>query len=113
MAYSGYIWLATVAGFIGLVQAQCDPLTTSNCAPIPGLNSEGYFIDFTEQRSQSTPDQWILANYENVAFGNQGAEFTFNKRFDGKLSRFFKACVGFDWRMVSFLIVLASPRFRC
>ncbi|KAI9705265.1 MAG: hypothetical protein M1820_005263 [Bogoriella megaspora] len=60
----------------------CDPVTSNvgACKPNTGLNTANYHIDFTQQKS--LPDQWTLANYENVSFGPHGAEFTFNKRYD-------------------------------
>lgn len=39
-----------------------------------------YFVDFTKTTSQ--PTDWQLANYANVKYATNGAEFTFAKRYD-------------------------------
>lgn len=39
-----------------------------------------YFIDFTKTTSQ--PTEWQLANYANVKYAANGAEFTYAKRYD-------------------------------
>lgn len=37
-------------------------------------------MDFTKQTA--VPANWTVSNYATVGFGAQGAEFTFNKRWD-------------------------------
>lgn len=49
------------------------------CPPVLGFQSD-YFIDFTS--TSSIPADWIIADYENVTLGPNGAAFTFAKRYD-------------------------------
>lgn len=60
----------------------CNPLknATGACPPNRGLPTSTYSVDFTKQTS--VPDDWTVSNYATVNFGSQGAEFTFNKRWD-------------------------------
>ena len=55
-------------------------IVTEKCASDKGLAASSYAVDFT--KSESTPENWIVANYETVSYGPNGAEFTFNKRHD-------------------------------
>ncbi|KAI4268408.1 MAG: hypothetical protein L6R35_006768, partial [Caloplaca aegaea] len=61
------------------VTTPCNPLQVT-CPNDKGLATNTYFIDFTTVKSW--PSEWILADYSNVTFGPQGAEFTFAKRYD-------------------------------
>lgn len=60
----------------------CNPLfnATGACPPNPGLPTNKYEIDFT--KIKSIPDDWTISNYATINFGPDGAEFTFNKRYD-------------------------------
>ncbi|KAI4145259.1 MAG: hypothetical protein L6R39_003876 [Caloplaca ligustica] len=66
------------ASLFSLSNAQ---VTTSlTCPNDKGLSASTYAIDFSTVKSW--PSEWIVADYENVTFGPQGAEFTFAKRYD-------------------------------
>ncbi|KXT09278.1 hypothetical protein AC579_9924 [Pseudocercospora musae] len=60
----------------------CNPIknATGSCAPNPGLAHSSYTIDFTQQTD--IPDDWTISNYATINFGELGAEFTYNKRYD-------------------------------
>ncbi|KAK5063193.1 hypothetical protein LTR84_005270 [Exophiala bonariae] len=82
--------LAVLVTISHLVTADpCNPLLGS-CMPIPGLPSNSYSIDFTQQ-TETTGD-WILADHATVTYGApNGANFTFGKRKDApyKWTRFY------------------------
>ncbi|KAL8790060.1 MAG: hypothetical protein Q9213_000762 [Squamulea squamosa] len=61
------------------VTTECDP-TKVTCPNDQGLATDTYSIDFT--KTKTLPAEWQLANYANVGLGDQGAEFTFAKRYD-------------------------------
>ncbi|KAL8925823.1 MAG: hypothetical protein Q9208_003320 [Pyrenodesmia sp. 3 TL-2023] len=61
------------------VTTDCNPLHVT-CPNDKGLAASTYAIDFTTVKSW--PPEWTLADYSNVTFGPQGAEFTFAKRYD-------------------------------
>ncbi|KAL8732739.1 MAG: hypothetical protein Q9166_002519 [cf. Caloplaca sp. 2 TL-2023] len=61
------------------VTTECDP-TKVTCPNDQGLATDTYSIDFT--KTKILPTEWQLANYANVSLGDQGAEFTFAKRYD-------------------------------
>ncbi|KAI4179410.1 MAG: hypothetical protein LQ346_007206 [Caloplaca aetnensis] len=61
------------------VTTDCNPLQVT-CPNDKGLAASTYAIDFTTIKSW--PSEWTLADYSNVTFGPQGAEFTFAKRYD-------------------------------
>ncbi|KAI4253712.1 MAG: hypothetical protein L6R42_007474 [Xanthoria sp. 1 TBL-2021] len=61
------------------VTTECDP-TKVTCPNDQGLATDSYSIDFTT--TKTLPSEWQLANYANVGLGDQGAEFTFAKRYD-------------------------------
>ncbi|KAL8980890.1 MAG: hypothetical protein Q9177_005750 [Variospora cf. flavescens] len=61
------------------VTTPCNPLQVT-CPNDKGLATNTYSIDFTTVKSW--PSEWVLADYSNVTFGPQGAEFTFAKRYD-------------------------------
>ncbi|EXJ70614.1 murein transglycosylase [Cladophialophora psammophila CBS 110553] len=77
------IALAIFATFLrpvsGDSSSACNPLN-GPCPAIPGLATGEYFMDFTQQTT--TPSDWILADYANVGYGPNGANFTFAKRYD-------------------------------
>ena len=50
------------------------------CPNNQGLTADTYSIDFTT--TKTLPPEWQLANYSSVTLGDQGAEFTFAKRYD-------------------------------
>ncbi|GIZ46716.1 hypothetical protein CKM354_000983000 [Cercospora kikuchii] len=60
----------------------CNPIknATGTCAPNPGLPTTKYEIDFT--KVTSIPPEWTISNYATINFGPNGAEFTYNKRWD-------------------------------
>lgn len=61
------------------VAGQCNPLLGS-CAPIAGLLTGSYFVDFTQQTA--TPADWIQANYETVNYGGNRAKFSLAPKDD-------------------------------
>ncbi|ERF73146.1 hypothetical protein EPUS_02987 [Endocarpon pusillum Z07020] len=71
--------VASLAFILPQASAQCNPLT-STCPPNPGLTKRDFYVDFT--KVSSLPEGWTLANYATVKYGANGAEFTFNKRFE-------------------------------
>ncbi|KIW72953.1 hypothetical protein PV04_01109 [Phialophora macrospora] len=77
--------LTILAGFLGSATADatpCNPLNvTAACPAIPGLTTNTYFMDFTQQTT--TPPDWILADYAKVDYASpNGANFTIAKRHD-------------------------------
>ncbi|KAL8913990.1 MAG: hypothetical protein Q9172_007181 [Xanthocarpia lactea] len=69
------------------VTTECDPTKgvyhpspPMTCPNNQGLTTDTYSIDFTT--TKTLPSEWQLANYSNVTLGDQGAEFTFAKRYD-------------------------------
>lgn len=60
----------------------CNPIknATGACKPNPGLPTTKYEIDFT--KVTSIPPEWTISNYATINFGPNGAEFTYNKRWD-------------------------------
>jgi hypothetical protein len=60
----------------------CNPTknATGACTPNPGLPSSTYSVDFT--KVNAIPSDWTISNYATINFGANGAEFTYNKRYD-------------------------------
>ncbi|KAK4946881.1 60S ribosomal protein L37 [Elasticomyces elasticus] len=84
-----HVFLAFVALF-SLANADCNPLVNASCPAVPGLATNTYSVDFTQQKA--TPSDWIQAEGETVTYDSQnGATFTFAKRYDAPYiwSRFY------------------------
>ncbi|KAL8664299.1 MAG: hypothetical protein Q9168_007928 [Polycauliona sp. 1 TL-2023] len=74
LAAGSILWQANAQ-----VTTECDP-TKVTCPNDQGLATDTYSIDFTT--TKTLPAEWKLADYANVNLGDQGAEFTFAKRYD-------------------------------
>ena len=62
----------------------CNPMKNVTCPPNPGLSTYSYTVDFTNPPSDLS-NYWTTSNYANITYntlGNNGAEFTFHKRYD-------------------------------
>ncbi|KAL8989894.1 MAG: hypothetical protein Q9169_008254, partial [Polycauliona sp. 2 TL-2023] len=74
LAAGSILWQANAQ-----VSTDCDP-TKVTCPNDQGLTTDTYSIDFTT--TKTIPPEWKLADYTKVGLGDQGAEFTFAKRYD-------------------------------
>ena len=82
MPTSGYISLLATLGLaarlvVGQLNPDCNPLETT-CPPKKGWPEQNYYIDFTKE--SKAPPNWVIANYENINFTPNGAEFPYAKR---------------------------------
>ncbi|USW50339.1 Putative glycoside hydrolase family 16, concanavalin A-like lectin/glucanase domain superfamily [Septoria linicola] len=86
----GIAFLGALLGLSSFALAQredgqfwpCNPIknNTGACPPNPGLLTSKYEIDFT--KIKAIPKEWTVSDYATINFGPDGAEFTYNKRYD-------------------------------
>ncbi|KAI1610329.1 hypothetical protein EDD36DRAFT_467398 [Exophiala viscosa] len=87
--YLLHVFLA-IGVLCAIAEADCNPLVNASCPAIPGLATNTYSVDFTQQTA--TPSDWIQAEGETVTYDSQnGATFTFANRYDAPYiwSRFY------------------------